>query len=1180
VASAAATDQAGNASTALSSYQVVYNGIPPATPQYPSVSSGDGKVTLSWNANTETDFARYRIYGGTSANPTAVMDSIMNKNTTSSIMDSLVNYTQYFFHMSAVDTAGNESALTGEMDVIPFGLDNDFALQEGTVNFNDLTDSTITSGTSSFTYAFWIQLTSMPYQGERIFGNNNDALDFVWQSDATLHFMSYLPDYHNFDTGTINYTFTLGNWAHVAFTREYGDSIAVYINGTMLMSAEDSDAPADLDAPYLYCNDRVDELQIWNRALSAAEIQNIMNRAINPQQVSSLVGYWRFEEGSGTTAYDLSGNGNNGSISAAYTTNIHAFYPFADFLTVGTHTNVSPIPVTVNFTKEVTGLVADDFVVGNGTASGLTGSGITYGIDITPTSEGNVTLDLPAAMVQDDDGRDNVASATLTVIYDISPPTAAFSSTAYPLTKDNPVPFTVAFSEPVTGFELDDIALSHGEISTSAYSLSFNYMEGYASSDASSEDIFSEYGYSFSVEVWYKNTGVESGNNAGYDDSGTIITNYRRLDGGDQYNNFSLAMRSGAEDNSGKAAFFGTISNERLDDDQWHHIAGTFNADLNKVELYVDGVLNSTEYTDQDDFVSSFNKIYINNHAPFAGEHEFECSIAGVRITSGVRYESNFSPSFPLNAESNSIIALDFSTGNGATLNDLTDNGNNFTIFGSTWVLNAPSVISQISDSLYSFNVITAEDGQIAVSLSGNQVLDMATNGNTTTSAYSVVYNGVAPSPPQSLSGSGEDQQVTLSWSQNSEGDFQYYKIYSDTLADPLILIDSITAAGTTSYIDTGLTNYREYHYRLTAGDTVNNVSTYSDSIIVIPFSTVNTFSLGYDGSDDYVSVDNDKLSPDSALTVAFQFKTTESSSLQYMIGDENNSSGYSVHMRPDGTLWFQMRESGGFRQVKTTQAYDDTTWHHVAAVWNGGLMNLYVDGDTVSYSKQDSVTNFVQSTQNMIFGRRSTGPYFFQGNLDLVMIWHEALSLYSIQERMNAVFNPSAETNLTGYWRFDKGSGTTAIDLSGLGNHAAISGAAWTTDIPDQVPPAQPTTFAASAGDHQVTLNWAANSEDDLIGYKLYRALGSGSFTALTTTIADTLSFVDSTAMNDSLYYYYLKAVDVARNESIASDTVSAQPVDLAPAIPAGLIVSAGDGQVSFGWTANEEWDITSYNI
>ncbi|SVB69083.1 uncharacterized protein METZ01_LOCUS221937, partial [marine metagenome] len=231
------------------------------------------------------------------------------------------------------------------------------------------------------------------------------------------------------------------------------------------------------------------------------------------------------------------------------------------------------------------------------------------------------------------------------------------------------------------------------------YSVSFDYMDGYASSDASSETIFQGV-TSFSVETWYKNPGVVSGPNSSYSNTGSIITNYRRISGGDPYNNFVLVFGSNIDSNPGYVNFLGAVSNEQLDDDQWHHIAGVYDHDNSVSYLFIDGVLNDTD-DDSGDFLSSYNKLYINNHAPFAGEYHMECDVAGLRITDGVRYSSNFSPSFPLASEANSIIALDFSTGDGTTLADLSGNGNNFSLYdAASWTTDVPEVTITNTHSL------------------------------------------------------------------------------------------------------------------------------------------------------------------------------------------------------------------------------------------------------------------------------------------------------------------------------------------------------------------------------------------------------------------------------------------------------------------------------------------------
>mgnify|MGYP006072728063 FL=1 len=58
-------------------------------------------------------------------------------------------------------------------------------------------------------------------------------------------------------------------------------------------------------------NGKMDELSVWNGELSNDQIQNLVNCPPNGDEVD-LVGYWNFEEGSGSTVYDQTSNGYNG----------------------------------------------------------------------------------------------------------------------------------------------------------------------------------------------------------------------------------------------------------------------------------------------------------------------------------------------------------------------------------------------------------------------------------------------------------------------------------------------------------------------------------------------------------------------------------------------------------------------------------------------------------------------------------------------------------------------------------------------------------------------------------------------------------------------------------------------------------------------------------------------------
>ncbi|HNV68999.1 MAG TPA: carboxypeptidase regulatory-like domain-containing protein [Candidatus Ozemobacteraceae bacterium] len=92
---------------------------------------------------------------------------------------------------------------------------------------------------------------------------------------------------------------------------------------------------------------------------------------------------------------------------------------------------------------------------------------------------------------------------------------------------------------------------------------------------------------------------------------------------------------------------------------------------------------------------------------------------------------------------------------------------------------------------------------------------------------------------------------------------------------------------------------------------------------------------------------------------------------------------------------------------------------------------------------------------------------------------------------------------------------------------------------------PSMPASFAVSLPTEmeRLTLTWAANSETDLLGYNLYRAESkAGPFVRVNADPiqASATSYIDEGLKIAWKYYYYLKAVDTARNESAPTAVVA----------------------------------------
>ena len=132
-----------------------------------------------------------------------------------------------------------------------------------------------------------------------------------------------------------------------------------------------------------------------------------------------------------------------------------------------------------------------------------------------------------------------------------------------------------------------------------------------------------------------------------------------------------------------------------------------------------------------------------------------------------------------------------------------------------------------------------------------------------------------------------------------------------------------------------------------------------------------------------------------------------------------------------------------------------------------------------------------------------------------------------------------------------------------------------------DLTPPAAPAALEATAGDGQVTLDWADNSEGDLASYSVKRATATGGpYTTIATGVIVS-AHTDTGVTNGTTYYYVVSAVDDSGNESANSSEVSATPTDsVAPAAPTGLVATSGDGQVSLDWDDNAEGDLDGYSV
>src|SRR6185295_7064990 len=94
--------------------------------------------------------------------------------------------------------------------------------------------------------------------------------------------------------------------------------VQVYWNGALILSENHTspltpyqaalELPNSGNQPF---NGWIDEFRIWNVARIQKQIQSYMKRNLRGNE-TGLLGYWDFNEGTGTTVNDKSGHGFNG----------------------------------------------------------------------------------------------------------------------------------------------------------------------------------------------------------------------------------------------------------------------------------------------------------------------------------------------------------------------------------------------------------------------------------------------------------------------------------------------------------------------------------------------------------------------------------------------------------------------------------------------------------------------------------------------------------------------------------------------------------------------------------------------------------------------------------------------------------------------------------------------------
>ena len=213
-----------------------------------------------------------------------------------------------------------------------------------------------------------------------------------------------------------------------------------------------------------------------------------------------------------------------------------------------------------------------------------------------------------------------------------------------------------------------------------------------------------------------------------------------------------------------------------------------------------------------------------------------------------------------------------------------------------------------------------------------------------------------------------------------------------------------------------------------------------------------NTYSLEYDGVDQYIDLDSRTQNfTDFSLSFWIKPSTLVGASFDGIIGQDSTTAqgGILRYIAIDGTVIKSFL--GSWTNLSSTLTLG--TWHNIILTYDSGLnvLKAYTDG---TLSTTINSPNFSgQSTNAHSFKRiaiRSNSlTTCFAGNLDEIAVWNSVINIANVWDGSGIPTNLTS-TNPIHWWRFETGSGTTATDSGSGGiNGSLVNSPTYDTDVP-----------------------------------------------------------------------------------------------------------------------------------
>lgn len=222
-----------------------------------------------------------------------------------------------------------------------------------------------------------------------------------------------------------------------------------------------------------------------------------------------------------------------------------------------------------------------------------------------------------------------------------------------------------------------------------------------------------------------------------------------------------------------------------------------------------------------------------------------------------------------------------------------------------------------------------------------------------------------------------------------------------------------------------------------------------------IPMALRNyNYSLSFNGSNQYVDLGTSGSIAQESAAFSVSAWVNQSlpavGSIVTVVGDTDVANARFQFQFVDGKVRSYVKTSGTSANFLGNLSFIPNSWNHVVMTFDGSFARSYINGvldQTITCTGTCSA-----STAGMAIGRGFSTARYWPGKIARVQYWNaRAITPFEIQKiyRSGAdSYDTSIRSGMTGEWKLDEGSGTTAVDTFGL-NNGTITGATYSTSVP-----------------------------------------------------------------------------------------------------------------------------------